>query len=381
MPRRKKRDKSADGEASESARLGRGMKIVLGIGGVLLAFCIVSSVLSIFQQREAAKRARSIIDELGGKTASYTASAWHFDKIDFAGMPLTDADLARLAAELKDCSGPREFDLSRTQITDAGVESLRDVRRICTLRLDHTKVAGPGLRHLRLGSGSREDPCEVLVSLARTPIDDSGLTHLVGLTELQVLDLTGTKVTGSGLKPLHGIKDLHTVRLIDCPVDDGTLAALDGWTTLYTLDLRGTRITDAGLKRIAGLKQLQTLSIAATPVTEPGLANLAGLSKLTALTLDDTTLGDGALPVLRSTLRLQALSLNGTRITDAGLEDLANWDALSSLHLEHTAITDAGLAHLQRVPMLHRVVLTNARTTQAGRDALKQAKPGMLIDW
>lgn len=387
--RRKKRSKPAgsgkpspdDAAELESPGTTLGVKIILGIGGILLGFCLLSGVLSVVQQHHAARGAQVVIDELGGKVKHFADSSYSFGKISFAGKPLTDADLARLGAALQGCGGPRELDLSRTQVTDAGLEALRGVDRICVLRLDDTAVAGPGLRHLRLGNTSYDEDWEVLLSLVRTPTTDAGLSNVLHIPKLQVLDLTGTKVTGPGLRQLHTLKQLHSLRLTDCAVDDDGLTVLDGWTTLYTLDLGGTRITDAGLKRIARLKQLQALSLAHTGITDQGLANLAGLNGLTSLALDDTTIGDGALPVVKSVLRLQALSLNGTRVTDTGLQELASWDKLSSLYLERTSITDAGLVHLQRVPSLQRVLLRNAHTTEAGRKTLKQAKPSVLIDW
>ena len=323
MTRRRKHRKDApfegSGEFVKQPPLGRGAKFALVGGGLLLVACLVSAGISIVQQRIAAKKAQVLIDELGGKVTHYADSSWNFGKIDFAGKPLTDADLTRLGEALHGCDGPREFDLSKTQVTDAGFAAFKGVGRICVLRLDDTRVAGPGLRHLPLGSGSTEDRWEVLVSLARTPTDDAGLENLVHLGELQVLDLTGTKVTGPGLRQLHALKELHTIRLTDCAVDDAALAALDGWTTLYNLNLRGTRITDAGLTRIAGLKQLQSLSLAQTAVTDQGLANLAGLDKLTALTLDDSAITDAARRCCGRCARTAA-SLDGTRITDAGLK-------------------------------------------------------------
>jgi Leucine-rich repeat (LRR) protein len=64
---------------------------------------------------------------------------------------------------------------------------------------------------------------------------DAGLRELAGLTQLQSLSLTGTRVTDAGLKHLAGLKELQT------------------------LDLTGSRVTDAGVSDLR--KTLPSLSV------------------------------------------------------------------------------------------------------------------------
>jgi hypothetical protein len=86
------------------------------------------------------------------------------------------------------------------------------------------------------------------------------LAFLKGLTGLQSLVLTGTKVTDAGLAQIKGLTGLQTLYLRETQVTDAGLEQLKGLTGLQALDLSGTRVTDAGLAHLKGLTGLQTLS-------------------------------------------------------------------------------------------------------------------------
>src|SRR5207302_1019475 len=87
-----------------------------------------------------------------------------------------------------------------TEMTDAGLKELAELKRLQWL------------------------------GLSCSSLTDGGLKDLARLKSLQSLDLGGTKVTGTGLKELAELKDLQA------------------------LQLSHTKVTDAGLKELAGLK-------------------------------------------------------------------------------------------------------------------------------
>ena len=65
--------------------------------------------------------------------------------------------------------------------------------------------------------------------------------------ELQILDLSGTLVTGVGLKELASLKKLQTLNLDDSKLSDAGSKELAGLKQLTELRW-GTQVTDAGLK-------------------------------------------------------------------------------------------------------------------------------------
>ena len=105
-------------------------------------------------------------------------------------------------------------------------------------------------------------------------LSDSVLVNLKGLTQLQTLDLNGTKVTDAGLMHFIGLPRLDYLSLANTAVSDAGLAQLNGLTRLRILNLIGTQVTDAGLARLNGLTKLQMLELHATKVTDAGVEDL-----------------------------------------------------------------------------------------------------------
>lgn len=139
------------------------------------------------------------------------------------------------------------------------------------------------------------------------PITDADLVHLKGMTNLKVLGLSRTKVTGPGLEHLEGLN------------------------RLYWLVLSGTQISDAGLEQLKGLTKLRILWLNWTQITDDGLVHLQGLPRLAQLHLYGTQITDAGLEHLKGLTGLQKLSLGDTQVTDAGVKDLQN--ALPNLQI------------------------------------------------
>ena len=139
------------------------------------------------------------------------------------------------------------------------------------------------------------------IGLGSSGITNQGIKELVGLENLQALDLSHTKVTDSGLRELAALEQLRI------------------------LDLGATVITDAGLKELTAIKGLQKLYFGSTAVSNQGLKHLGGINDL------------------------RSLYLYNTKITDAGLKELVNLKYLQTLILSSTDVTDFGVSELIRV--------------------------------
>jgi hypothetical protein len=79
------------------------------------------------------------------------------------------------------------------------------------------------------------------LSLGTTKIDDGGLPHLKGLTELQELNLfhagdfaTGKRVTDAGLESIKGLTKLQVLLIPNSRVTGKGLAHLKGMTEMRT---------------------------------------------------------------------------------------------------------------------------------------------------
>jgi len=186
------------------------------------------------------------------------------------------------------------------------------------------------------------------VDLSRSEISDAGLEALKGLPHLWDLVLHDTAVTDAGLEHLKGLTHLSSLILDGTKVSDVGLRHLQGLTDLKCLSLDRTRVTDAGLEDLKGLAHLLALHLDETKVTDTGLQHLQGLTDLEILSLRVTTVGDAGLEHLKGMRRLRKLLLAGTNVSDVGLEHLKGLTELRLLYLGGTNVTQAGAKNLQR---------------------------------
>ena len=219
----------------------------------------------------------------------------------------------------------------------------------------------------------------VELNLSRTQITDAGLVHLKGLTNLQTLILTNTKVTDEGL--VH-LKELTSLQNITLPkqITDAGLVHIKELTNLKELWLQGTQLTDAGLVHLKGLTTLKELYLSSTKVTDTGLAQLSGM-KLKVLTVPREARTDiGLKHYLRAGEPSARLLFSSGRITDAGLINLKGLPELQELSLFGCQnVTDAGLAHLKDLTNLQTLNLRFTQVTDAGIAELQQVLPNCKI--
>ena len=237
-------------------------------------------------------------------------------------------------------------------------------------------------------------------------LTDSDLLILVGLARLEELDLSGTDVTGVGLKALKLMPRLTKLTLSAPPtvalkslqashpnlkVDPagerwgGFVSGFppDDRTTLPELLVKardsGTRqiittpqmnVVDADLNRIAEMNDVESLNLANAEITDRGLAQLQRLTNLKALDLSDTEITDDGLKSLAGMTRLESLALKNTFVTGKGLQHLRRLTALRALDLSNCEVDDGGLAKIKFFPNLKVLNLAENRFTEDGLTSL-----------
>ena len=160
------------------------------------------------------------------------------NRLDLGHCNISDAGLQAIAG----LSELEELDLWKTKISDAGLQRLAGLTQLRLLSLWTTRIHSAGLAHPRgLVAARQSEPGQYLhrrcgpgasrrtgansksCFSARPAVGNAGMQHLHGLTQLETLELWGTKVSDHGLQHLAGLNRLRE------------------------LDLWKTRVTDAGL--------------------------------------------------------------------------------------------------------------------------------------
>lgn len=132
-------------------------------------------------------------------------------------------------------------------ITDSGLQRLEILTELESLNLYGNKVTDTGLASLRQFKKLRE------LNLSLMSISDAGLRNLIPLTTLEHLEL------------------LYSEGFAGPTLTDGLVDSLVPLSNLRTLNLTGARLSDTGLKRLNVLKALQRLQLVRTRVTPEGI--------------------------------------------------------------------------------------------------------------
>ena len=137
-------------------------------------------------------------------------------------------------------------------------------------------------RELRARVELNENGEAVALDLLDSPILDAHLEQLNALSSLESLFLSGlTRISDEGLKYLVGLTNLKVLDISGSAsnpnrrnITDAGLQNLNGLTKLEKLNLNRTQITNAGVAHLNRLSNLKTLSLHGTQVTADGVDKL-----------------------------------------------------------------------------------------------------------
>lgn len=263
------------------------------------------------------------ISEAGGVATRDRAE--RITGVDLRASWVTDSDLSRLA----DLPYLTHLDLSLTRITDHGLQQLKTAPGIVVLNLYYTEqITDGGMEALKNWKRLKR------LNLRGTKITDTTLEHLANVTTLESLDAGFAQITDVGLDRLAPLQNLKELVIGGNKLTDTGLQSLRHFPGLTSLSLGGSQRTDSGLWTIS--------------LTESGLDAITTLKELRELRLDGMQVSARWLEKLKTLNRLERLSLQGCkRLGDDVAPLLASWPSLLILDLKGTAMTGKGLANLR----------------------------------
>ncbi len=324
-----------------------------------------------------------------------------------SGTPISDEGLAALG----DLPALEQVYLSSTKVSDSGLtELIRRYPQIIRLHIASTQVTDAGIESLR------SLPNLLSLSCFQLPLTDHSIDTLRQLTKLQTAGLTGTKISRQGIDRLRAAlptckieSDYGTFEPVtknragDRSVAEwvhslGGTVGLDvplrGYLTigpkdefpagdfrLISLDLAEKTLNDRDLARLNGLDFFSTLILPGTPLTDAGLRNLGDLPELGKIYIGGTRVTDAGLHELaRRYPKVEVLYAGGSKVTDAGVGALLQWPNLAELELNHLPLTDESVDALTQLKQIQIVALRSTKVSRTGIDRLRRALPGSIIE-
>lgn len=263
-----------------------------------------------------------------------------------------------LLGRLKSANAPMVLSLAGTRVSNSGLQQIQGLPGVVGLNLESCRrITDAGLESLQLLAHLR-----VLI-LTGTGVTQAGLRHLTPIKSLTALDLEGCDgITDSACGALGELRSLKALVLKKTGfepkgISDEGLLPLRNLTELELLNLYGNKLTDAGLMHLASLINLEELNLSLLAITDKGLTQLKTLRNLRQLELlysegfAGPMITNAGLESLAQMDKLNVLNLTGARITDASLKQLQGLKHLTRLDLARTPVTAEGIrAFREKVP-------------------------------
>jgi hypothetical protein len=219
------------------------------------------------------------------------------------------------------------------------------------------------------------------------PLNDAGFAIVSQLKQLEQLEASLPEVTDAGFAAIAGLASLVRAEFFNCgKLTDACIAHLLKLTTLYRLGLSGCGVSDFGIRRLASLPNLSELRLEdCHRVTGTGLAALNRPGGIRSLTLaggrgisDDSLAHVAALPALE-----QLEIRNCSRLTGSGLSHLASIPRLRALILTACRnMTDTATAQIEQLKTLEQLDVGECdRLSPTALGQLRRALPGCKITY
>jgi Leucine-rich repeat (LRR) protein len=188
-------------------------------------------------------------DELITDAGLSALKGWkHLKRLSVRGTKITDSTLQHLSG----VASLESLDAGYAQITDVGLDLLTPLTNLKELAIGGNKLTDtglqplrqlPGLTYLDLSGTQRTDSGLWSVSLT-----EPGLDAIATLKNLRRLRLNGTLVSSRGVERLVGLSELEWLDLEGCKrIGDDVVPVLASFRALRQVDLTATQVTDKGI--------------------------------------------------------------------------------------------------------------------------------------
>lgn len=268
----------------------------------------------------------------------HLADCGGLQKLNLSGTAVTDA----VGDALEDCESLRELDLSYTKIGDEGWSELSGYEALEYLNLAGTAVTDAGL--------ADADEWQGLQTLDLTGVSLTGsfLQAANKDCRLQSLNLNNTGVELTRLAALSACANLRQLSVAGAAISPAGLDILAS-LPLVELDLSGSRLSGSGLRRLLAKSSVRWLRLADTQVGQGLGSQPLPAAALEELDLSRSGLANGQARALTGLGNLRRLNLDGNRgLTLASLPPLFELKKLESIRITNTGLPVAAAHQLYK---------------------------------
>jgi|694.fasta_scaffold35853_10 hypothetical protein len=236
---------------------------------------------------------------------------------------------------------------------------------------------------------------------ANNVLQDEYLKHLVGLSQLKVLEFpnfseknimylgkmtqledleyTNRKIQPKLVETISSLNNLKKLNLTSSEFLDSADSLLGELRAIEDLKLEGSNISDIGVKALSKANSLKVLDISSTPVSDNGAVNLQNLTNLRKIKAKKTKITDTFVVSINRLSNLVVLDLADCKLTNKSVEYLFLLKNIKDLNLEGTQVDSNALDLFSKFNHLSVLNLLSTRLSSADMEFLRKSLPNCII--
>ncbi|OYP33860.1 protein kinase domain-containing protein [Rhodopirellula sp. MGV] len=267
----------------------------------------------------------------------------------------------------------KRLSLANSAVTDQAIAALRSISDLESIDLSGTKIEGATFQSLR------KLPLKQLI-LNNTMLSGPGVLAICSLPHLQRLDLNSTQVDNASLISLTALGELKNVSLDQAWTTVSgrerfrtAMPECDVWPKDEQLNLTHDDLAEI-LESILKKKGIVNVRVADGSLKRLVSGSEIPQSNMTVVGVDlsAATVTDEDVARLSRLTDLQLLNLWGANCTAKAMMHLQEWSNLQSLTLDGFDLTDRGARYLLACPRLRRLRIADAQLTDAAGQIIQR---------
>ncbi len=206
----------------------------------------------------------------------------------------------------------------------------------------------------RLGVPLQHDTRGVVrwIEATNGEMNDEAMRYLPELPGLEWLEISGGKVTSSGIANLKNCRSLRRLYVHDINLSGDALPWLSDLTKLEALSLQHTGIDGSILKNLKS-PDLVVLNLSGDKIGDTDMDQIAPIKDLEVLALADTKISGAGIAKLEGMKRLNELNLMNCGILDNDIESFLSMPNLRIVYAAGCNLSEMAVQNVvARFPML-----------------------------
>ena len=133
-------------------------------------------------------------------------------------------------------------------------------------------------------------------------ITDAEINHLRGMTKPTFLEITDSPIKGRGISVLRELQYLDPLCLINTDIGDDGIESIGLFNKGTVLNLSGSKITDTGMRHLEGLTEWEKLVLEHPALSGPWLDLLRKLRRFSLIHLTEKGVSEAGAVSLKKKL-------------------------------------------------------------------------------